>query len=111
MRLLALCIAGFILAGCNSSQRDSAQREVKTYIVEIKQMKFVPDQIEVQEGDSIRWINRDIVAHNVADEASGSWRSMDLKTGESFIMKVNSAGSYKCTLHPVMKGKISLTNN
>lgn len=111
MRLLALYIAGIMLGGCNSSQHDSTQREVKTHIVEIKQMKFVPEQIEVNPGDSIRWINKDIVVHNVADEISDVWASPDLKTGESFSIEVSTAGSYKCTLHPVMKGKISLNNN
>ena len=112
MRLTAFWIAAILIAGCNASQHDTAEHTVKTHIVEIRQMKFVPEEIEVEPGDSIRWINRDIVVHNVADATSdAAWTSPDLKTGESFITKVSTAGLYKCTLHPVMKGKISLTTN
>lgn len=99
-----------LIAGCTSWQNNSCQSAAKTHIIEIKNMKFMPGQIEVEAGDSIRWINKDVVAHNVAGEASDAWASPNLKTGESFITKVSTAGSYTCTLHPVMKGVISLTD-
>lgn len=33
--------------------------------VEIKNMKFVPDDITVKKGDTIVWVNRDMMAHDV----------------------------------------------
>lgn len=111
MRLPAFLIAVILIAGCNSSQNESTKHLPKTHIVEIKGMKFIPENMEVSPGDSVKWINKDIVAHNVTEEPSKAWGSPDLKPGESFITEVNTAGSYKCTLHPVMEGKISLSNN
>ena len=120
--LLPVCwMAVVLLGGCDSSQNDSGSPDSTphhsastTHIVEIRQMKFVPEEIEVETGDSIRWINKDLVTHNISpipgedSTASGTvWTSPDLKAGERFTMKIKTAGTYQCTLHPVMKGRIS----
>lgn len=106
--LLTIWIFLIFLTGCSRKEIDSYSETSQTHIIEIKQMKFVPSQVVVSPGDSIRWINRDIVAHNVAEETSTDWKSPDLNTGESFTIKIHKEQSYLCTLHPVMKGKIEL---
>ncbi len=35
----------------------------KVYTVVIQQMKFTPADLTVSEGDTVTWINRDIVEH------------------------------------------------
>lgn len=95
-----LCL---IVIGCNSKQLNS-----ETHVVEIKQMKFVPAKLEVAPGDSVKWINRDIVAHNVAEETNNLWQSNELQNGEIFTIEIKEKASYFCTIHPVMKGKIML---
>ena len=51
-----------------------------TYVVEIRGSEFVPAQISVRTGDTIKWINRDIVPHMVYVDPV-SWAHYK-KTGE-----------------------------
>lgn len=106
--LLTIWILFLALAGCSKTKGENPDETGITHIVEIKQMKFVPSDITVAPDDSVQWINRDIVAHNVTEELSNDWESPNLKTGESFTIQVNKTESYICTLHPVMKGNIVL---
>lgn len=111
--LLLLWLGLNLLLGCQSQQQEANAKNLvpETHVIEIKQMKFVPDQITVQPGDSIKWINKDIVSHNVAEEESELWKSNTLETGDTFSIKVNKTASYLCTLHPVMKGIITFKSD
>ena len=80
----------------------------KVYTVEIKEMKFLPTVIQVKKGDTIVWINRDMVPHNVTEEKQKAWASPLLPVGKSWKMVVQASGAYFCSLHPVMKGRIQV---
>ncbi len=79
----------------------------KTHTVRIEGMKFVPERLEVKAGDTITWVNKDIVPHTVtAAEASiesgsvasnGSWKLVAKRKGEI---------AYICRFHPVMHGTL-----
>lgn len=74
-------------------------------------MKFIPEVLEVAQGDSVIWTNKDIVEHNVFEQSTQSWKSQNLKMGESFSQKITGNNfDYICTLHPVMKGRIVTTD-
>lgn len=81
------------------------------HTVEIMQMKFVPDVLNVHKGDTIVWINKDIVEHDVTDFIGKAWTSTRLPAGGSWKMAVTSSQSYFCSLHVVMKGKIIVDGN
>ncbi|SMO86674.1 Cupredoxin-like domain-containing protein [Fodinibius sediminis] len=100
---ILLCLVIVLCVNCNSKQSNS-----ETHIVEIRQMKFVPAKIEVAPGDSVKWINRDIVAHNVAEETDNLWKSTELQNGDTYTIEIKGKASYLCTIHPVMKGKVIL---
>ncbi|GEO04783.1 hypothetical protein AAE02nite_24470 [Adhaeribacter aerolatus] len=80
----------------------------KIYTVEIREMKFVPAEIRVNKGDTIVWVNRDMVAHNVTEEKSKAWASPLLPVGKSWKMVASKNSAYFCSLHPVMKGRIAV---
>jgi plastocyanin len=80
----------------------------KTHVVEIKQMKFQPENITVRKGDSVQWVNKDITNHDVTEQSKKAWASSPLKTGESWGMVVTESVNYYCNLHQVMKGKITV---
>jgi plastocyanin len=52
------------------------------YIVQIEQMKFFPPDISVNAGDTIMWVNNDMVAHDITEEKNKSWSSSLLQAGE-----------------------------
>lgn len=69
-------------------------------------MKFKPDKITVHKGDTVLFINQDLVRHDVTEEPEKCWRSPALATGESWRLVVTQNTDYLCSFHPTMKGKI-----
>ncbi len=76
------------------------------HIIEIKNMKFVPSELEIKKGDTVVWINRDIFIHNITEIENNKWASSNLSQDESWSMIVTENLNYYCSLHIVMKGKL-----
>jgi plastocyanin len=100
------------LYSCTTQEQKAKGNETtsvaKVYTVVIQQMKFTPAELTVYGGDTVRWINHDIVDHNVTEEANKEWSSSTLSPGKSWNMVVKKSANYLCTIHPVMKGKLIL---
>ena len=77
------------------------------YVIEIRQSKFVLDRIEAQPGDTITWINHDIVPH-IATATDQSWDTGQINSGQAISIKLpNIFGrTYLCLYHPVMRGSL-----
>lgn len=111
---LVLLFALF-LAGCSSPNEskppsDVIEKEpyaVQTYTVEIKDMAFQPADLTVHSGDTVIWINKDIVAHDVT-ETNKAWASPTLASDASWKKVITSSESYYCSIHLVMKGDITV---
>ncbi|GJM30974.1 MAG: hypothetical protein DHS20C17_36090 [Cyclobacteriaceae bacterium] len=73
-------------------------------------MKFKPEVLYVNKGDSVVFINKDMVDHDVTDEPGGSWTSTTLNPGQSWGKTITRNEDYFCSLHVIMKGKIRLEN-
>ncbi|MBD0333069.1 MAG: cupredoxin domain-containing protein [Chitinophagaceae bacterium] len=93
----------FLFMGCTSTPEKKIN---KAYTVEIKQMQFQPASLTVQKGDTVIWINHDIVAHDVTEEKDKLWTSGPLAPGESWSKVVTESADYYCSIHVVMKGKL-----
>jgi plastocyanin len=61
-------------------------------------------------GTTVKWTNKDNVPHTVTS-ATGDWDSGQLSNGQSFSHTFTQAGTfaYQCTVHPTMKGTITVT--
>ena len=78
-----------------------------TVTIEIVNLKFSPEVIEVSPGTRVRWVNHDPLEHSVA--AAGVWDSGLIKAnGGSYERVFAEAGEYPyaCTPHPFMKGRV-----
>src|ERR1044072_8498545 len=93
----------FLLISCHSTPGKTIH---KVYNVEIKQMQFQPAELLVQKGDTVVWINHDIVAHDETEQAHKLWSSGPLAPGESWSLVVTQSADYYCSIHVVMKGKL-----
>jgi plastocyanin len=96
-----------------NSKNDSTQNNSPSvtgrphfHVVEIKGMKFVPEEIIVAKGDTIEWVNKDITTHDVTEEPTKAWTSSKIPYGKSWRMTVKNNADYFCSIHLVMKGKI-----
>ena len=74
--------------------------------VEIKKFQFKPATLTIRQGDRVRWINRDMVPHRVADSGQKRWHSHDMAPEGFFSTKIADSTAYVCTLHPGMKANI-----
>jgi plastocyanin len=76
------------------------------YVVDQKDMTFLPAEITVAVGDKIKFTNNDRTAHQVWTKDNGVNLSTPmLKPGEAHEFKFAKAGTYtvKCQIHPKMK--------
>jgi plastocyanin len=76
------------------------------HIVDQKDLSFSKAQITIAVGDTIKFTNNDRTAHHLWTKDNGvNFYSRTLKTGESYVMKFDKAGTYtvKCHIHPKMK--------
>lgn len=94
-----------LLCRCAPDTNTPAHR---VYTVEIKQMQFQPAQLEVKKGDTVMFVNHDIVMHNVTEQTNKSWASPTLQNDSSWKWVATQSADYYCTLHPVMKGKVTV---
>ena len=75
--------------------------------VTIDNFTFVPKELTVAVGTTVKWVNHDDTPHIVVDK-NKAFRSKALDTNDSFSFTFASAGTfdYFCGLHPQMVGKI-----
>jgi plastocyanin len=79
----------------------------QTYPVDIQNMKFQPDPVNVAAGDSVQWTNRDDSDHTVTAD-DGSFDSGAMEQGDTFTQTFSAAASikYHCEFHAGMKGTV-----
>ena len=95
------------LASCAQSEQTNDRPAAKAHTVIMEGMAFSPEVITVTAGDTIVWINKDLVPHTATSsvlgfdskivEASKSWRYRAERTGDF---------DYLCSFHPTMTAKL-----
>ncbi|HNR49505.1 MAG TPA: plastocyanin/azurin family copper-binding protein [Bacteroidia bacterium] len=117
--ILAGAVAGvmYLLAGCGTSENQkstatdstaTAQVVKTTDTVVIEGMQFKPAQLTIHKGDTIVWINNDIVAHSVTEDTAQTWTSDTINIGATWTMSPQSSFNYLCSFHPTMKGSVTV---
>jgi plastocyanin len=78
--------------------------------VTIEGMRFQPAVLTVAPGDTIVWINKDLVPHTATSKA-GRFDSRDIQADRSWRYTVRDTGDfpYICTFHPAMKAMLRVT--
>ncbi len=84
-----------------------SQTKPQTHTVTIQAMRFQPEVLSVASGDTIVWVNKDLVPHT-ATSAAGSFDSKDIQADKSWSYTVRTKGDfdYTCTFHPTMKATL-----
>jgi len=103
--IIALMLPAIILSGCNTTSEKAAP--VK-HIIDINEMRFQPAELSIHAGDTVEWINHDLVDHDITEEKNKDWRSGVLKNGQSWKTVIKKTTDYYCSIHVVMKGKLSI---
>jgi len=95
-----LAIAAAVAGGCRAGRAAAPER----HVVEIERFVFRPDTLRVSVGDTVVWLNRDVVPHTATDSAK-AWDSGILGKDATWRMVPTEPGAhrYVCALHPTMK--------
>lgn len=79
----------------------------RSHTVEIRGFAYLPATLEVAGGDTVVWINRDVVSHTATWDGRG-WDSGGLGAEQAWRLVAGRQGSqpYYCTFHPNMRGML-----
>jgi len=110
LRRARILMAGLLLAmGVVVLPGDPA--EATAHVVTIKQYAYGSGSLRIKQGDTVKWTNQDGVQHDVVvTDGPGHFRSPLLSKGQSWSHTFKTAGnySYTCSLHPDMRGSVSV---
>ncbi|OBQ82473.1 MULTISPECIES: cupredoxin family copper-binding protein [unclassified Mesorhizobium] len=77
-----------------------------TIEVTIDRLVYSPASVEAKVGDTIEWVNKDVIAHTAT--VKGGWEVMiPPKSKGRITLKQAGAVDYFCRFHPNMKGRLN----
>lgn len=118
----------FSLQDTKTNQIDESKNQIEVYDVDIfmptkssrpgceeSNLCYIPSLVEISAGESVTWQNQDVAFHSVTsgtyETPDGLFDSGHLDPYQSFTLTFDNTGEYDyfCTLHPWMKGSVSVT--
>lgn len=100
-------VAGLVLLVCSTGAGAAqSRRKPATHTVTIEGMVFKPATLTIKPGDSVTWVNKDIVEHTAT--AEGKFDSKLIAPSKSWkqVFKAKGSFDYTCKYHPTMKGTL-----
>lgn len=80
----------------------------ETITVTIDKLTFQPAEVKAKVGDTIQWVNKDVLAHTAtARDKSFDIRQPPKKTVSQTLTRAGSF-DYYCKYHPNMTGRLSV---
>ena len=116
---VALVVVGLAAGGCGDEGGRSGAADTgpsgsgtRAPTVDMRDIRFVPEDVVVQRGGTITWKNSDALSHTVT-KASGPGPRFDSGTvpaGRSYRRRFTEAGliRYVCTIHPNQRGTVTV---
>jgi len=108
---LAVLLLFAMVCLASDASPDKSKKSTK-HAVAMEGMKFSPDKLDIKIGDTVEWTNNDDRDHNVTAK-DNAFKSDNLSHGEKYSYTFKKAGkfAYTCSLHPRMKGTISVSED
>lgn len=106
--VLPVTTLGLVLSAARvdftASETGPRRREIR-----MRGNSFAPRELRATLGDTIVWVNGDIVRHNAVRREL--FDSGELKSGERFAWVPTDTGEvqYQCTIHTRMRGALRIT--
>lgn len=85
---------------------NAVSAHAETIQITMDKLVFSPIEVNASVGDTIAWVNNDILAHT-ATAQNGDWDvAIAAKKTVSLVLKKAGTIEYYCRYHPNMKGRI-----
>jgi plastocyanin len=96
----AAIVVAMLVAGDISTA--AVVRKAVTHTVTIDGARFSPADLTVRAGDTIVWVNKDILAHT-ATARNGAFDSKVIQPGQrwKYVVKRRGDFAYTCSFHPM----------
>jgi plastocyanin len=103
---VVICALGVILGAVSVAAGDRSKPT--THTVNIEGMKFEPQDLTVAAGDTVVWVNHDLVAHTATSSEAGMFDSKLIAPDKAWELTARKKGdfAYVCTYHPTMKATL-----
>lgn len=84
-----------------------AASTARQHLVEMRGLEFIPKELTVSPGDTVIWVNRDLVAHTVTAHDE-SWDSglVPSRGRWQTVVSADMGSAYFCRYHPSMTGRL-----
>ena len=108
MKWFFIVVAAGAAAGMGPAvSAPAARSSATTHTVVIEAMRFDPQELTVEVGERIVWVNRDPFPHTVT-AVNRQFDSHEIAAGGSwtYIPKTSGVSAYACSLHPAMTGTL-----
>jgi plastocyanin len=102
-----LLFAGFAALASGCGGRAAATHALHRVV--IRGFKFDPASLSIAVGDTVEWLNADLVPHT-STSSSGRWNSNSIVPDSSWRAVLTTPGSepYGCQLHPNMRAQLEV---
>jgi plastocyanin len=94
----------FLTGMTTSAQANSSDKIVD---IAIQNFTFNPDSVKISAGDTVRWTNMDSADHTVVGSI---FKSDMISKGQNYEFRFTEPGvyNYECSIHPFMKGTVTV---
>ena len=105
--LAALVFVALTACACAEAPAAPTRPTPRTHTVRIEGMSFRPVSLTVAAGDTVVWVNKDLVPHAAATSGEG-FDSKALDFNKSYQQTFATPGQfeYVCPFHPTMKATL-----
>ena len=102
MRAAVLAVAATVIV-CVIGLTADERPKPKTHTVTMENMRFQPQSLTVARGDTVVWVNKDLVPHT-ATSRDGVFdsKAIQAETTWSFTARQKGEFAYICAFHPTM---------
>ncbi len=79
----------------------------QTHTIRIRKLQFSPHELTVAPGDTVIWVNDDLVPHTAtADDMSWDSAHLDSDGRWVFVVQAGMSEDYFCRYHPTMRAQL-----
>ena len=104
---IAIFTAALSLVLCSPGITANNRPKAKTHTVAMIGMRFQPEMLTVAPGDTVMWVNQDVVSHTATSTAGGfDSRAVDPEKTWKVTLRKKGEFPYVCKYHPMMTGTL-----
>jgi plastocyanin len=86
----------------------SVPARAASFQISMENLEIVPAEASVKVGDTVEWINRDVLAHTATARNGDFDVMLPPKKTVTFVVKKAGTTDYYCRFHPNMKATLTV---